>query len=75
VQGQLTEGSPATATDEARLILDIFASVDALAVDVTWTNSAGDSDSAAVSPQYATGRPRPPDAADPRRGRAVAARH
>lgn len=38
----MAEASTTTATDEARRMLDIFASVGARAVDVTWTNSTGD---------------------------------
>jgi hypothetical protein len=37
----MVEGSTTTAIDEARRMLGIFASVDARAVDVTWTNSEG----------------------------------
>lgn len=38
----MTEGSTTTAPDEARRMLEIFARVDARAVDVTWTTEAGE---------------------------------
>src|SRR4051794_22789811 len=39
--GHMASGSTITPADEARRMLDIFASVGARAVDVTWTNNAG----------------------------------
>jgi hypothetical protein len=38
----MVESRTTTAADEARRMLDIFASVGARAVDATWTNEAGD---------------------------------